>query len=394
MIDRLYVKFQTELGAGNPAMARLLNHYGSIEAVFAATPSQVRSVARSSAAERLFNNDYGRTDEILNMCAENNIKIIHYEHPEYPKRLKNISDFPALLYCKGDLPFMDDQVAVAVVGPRKPDDYGIKAAFSLAARLARGGAVVVSGGAMGVDTEAHAGALWAGGKTVAVLGCGILFPYLMSNAKLREDIANQGALVSEFAPDAGAYKAHFPIRNRIMSGLSLGTVVVQAAAKSGALITARHAAEQGRDVFVVPGRSGEKLFEGSNLLLKDGAKPVLNVVDILEEYVERYPHRLLLDKVYSAELPSITEGFRRFHSAADEKLQTTKETKVKSAPKEISCGLEAQTVYNVLIQGAAGTDEIEEITGLSISRVIVALTELEIGGYIAAAPGGLYKISD
>ena len=395
MIERLYVKFQAELGAGSAHAGKLLRHFGNISAVFAAPPSTIRAIIKSPKADKLLNGDFTRADEIIKRCRENDIKIICFEQKEYPERLRNIPDPPALLYCKGDFPEIDDHIAVAVVGPRKPDDYGIKAAFSLSARLARGGAIVVSGGAMGIDAEAHGGALWAGGQTIAVLGCGILFPYLKSNEELRRRISNQGAVVSEYPPDAGAFSANFPMRNRIMAGLSLGTVVVQAAARSGALITARHASEQGRDVFVVPGRSGEKLFAGSNLLLKDGAKPVLNVMDILEEYAERYPHRLLLDRIYSNEEPPIMKGFLEFHA---EKAQIEKKDSPDSAFKalkaELDCSQEAKRVYEAIASGADSLDLLAEITGLDTPGVIVCLTELEIGGYIMAAPGGRYKIKD
>ncbi len=394
MTDRLYLKLQAELGAGSAAFGRLISHFGSIGAIFAATASQLKSIGRTSKAEKILNGDFKRADELLKTCKENGIAIIHYEHPLYPERLKNIADPPALLYCKGELPRLDDEVAVAVVGPRKPDDYGIKAAFSLSARLARGGVVVVSGGALGIDTEAHAGALWAGGRTVAVLGCGINFPYLQSNAKLREDISNQGAVVSEFPPDAGAFKTHFPMRNRIMAGLTLGTVVVQAAAKSGALITARHAAEQGRDVFVIPGTPGEKLYAGSNLLLKDGAKPVLNVTDILEEYVERYPHRLSLERVFSKDEPSITLGFRQFHQSEAVKPASPDVACTAGPAEEIKCSEDARKVYGAIVSGCDSPDLIADNTDLDTARVIVALTELEIGGYISATAGGRYKISN
>ena len=397
MIERLYVKMQVELGAGSPNVGKLLRYFGNVSAVFAAPHSTIRAIVRSPKAEKLLNGDFRRADEIIKLCRENDIKIICYEQKEYPERLRNISDPPALLYCRGELPEIDDHIAIAVVGPRKPDDYGIKAAFSLSARLARGGAIVVSGGAMGVDTEAHGGALWAGGQTIAVLGCGILFPYLKSNEQLRRRISGQGAVVSEYPPDAGALSSHFPMRNRIMAGLSLGTVVVQAAARSGALITARHALEQGRDVFVVPGRSGEKLFEGSNLLLKDGAKPVLNVMDILEEYAERYPHRLLLDRIYSKDEPPIMKGFLEFHSAEihaeANKAPEAKKT-LKIARTDLECSEEAKKVYEAIVSGADCLDVLAQITGFDTPEVIVSLTELEIGGYIMAAPGGRYKIND
>ena len=396
MLDRLYVKLQCELGPGNRAVGKLMENFSDIRGIFSATPAQLKSVLRSNKAEKILNGDFKRTDEILKLCAEGGIKVIGYEDSAFPERLCQIPDPPALIYCKGNLPEIDDNVAIAIVGPRKPDEYGIKAAFSLSARLARGGVVIISGGALGIDTEAHNGALWAKGKTIAVLGCGMMFPYLQANAPLREEIAECGAIISEFPPDYGAYKANFPMRNRIMSGLGLGTVVVQAGSRSGSLITARHAAEQGRDVFVIPGPIGEKLYAGSNQLLKDGAKPVLNVMDILEEYVETYPHRLLLDRMFSKEEPSISKGFQQYHNAYNPKK---KAEDIETAPKaveitELSCSKEAAAIYEAIKNGADSPDIIAEYSGLETTGVIVGLTELEIGGYITAAPGGRYKISE
>jgi len=396
MNDRLFIKLQVELGAGSPAFGALMRRFGSVEAVFSATPSQLKENVSAAKAARILNGDFAAVDEIIEVCRKNGIDIITYADPRFPERLRNIPDPPALLYCKGELPQMDDQVAIAIVGPRKTDDYGRKAAFSLSARLARAGAVNISGGALGVDTEVHAGSLWSGGKTVAVLGCGLLFSYLKSNAKLRDDIAKQGAVITEFPPYASAFRANFPLRNRIMSGLALGTVVIQASIKSGALITARHAIEQGRDVFVVPGQPGDKLYEGSNLLLKDGAKPVLSAVDILEEYVERYPHRLLLDRLYSNDGPSISQGFKAFHTREEQPVSAKPSQTIpaKAEVKDISASETAKKVYAAVTAGADTLDTLTENTDLTTAELISALTELEICGYISAAVGGRYKITD
>lgn len=393
MSERLFVKLQTELGVGSPAVGALMRRFGKVENIFSAPISELKGIITAAKVSKLLNGDFSKADEIVTLCRKNGIDIITYSDRRFPERLRNIPDPPALLYCKGVLPEMDDEVAIAIVGPRKTDDYGQKAAFSLSTRIARGGAVVVSGGALGVDTEAHGGAMFAGGKTVAVLGCGLLFSYLKSNESLREDISKNGAVISEFPPLASAYRANFPLRNRIMSGISLGTVVIQASAKSGALITARHAAEQGRDVFVVPGKPGDKLYEGSNLLLKDGAKPVLSAVDILEEYVERYPHKLLLNRVYSKEEPSITQGYNAFHNLKEKVnavVETACETSVKTEGLPISES--AKQVLEAIALGADTLDMLNEKVNSDAASLISVLTELEIGGYISAAPGGRYKI--
>lgn len=188
---------------------------------------------------------------------------------------------------------------MAVVGTRSATPYGHKTAFRLSYRLAECGALIVSGGALGIDSEAHRGALQAGGRTIAVLGCSIDYPYLSANAELRKMISEHGALISEYPPGTPPSKVSFPIRNRLISGLALGTVVVEASIKSGSLITADHALNQGKDVFAVPGNIMSSAYAGSNRLLSDGAKPVFSAADILSEYTSQYPHKINMDTAYT-----------------------------------------------------------------------------------------------
>ena len=190
---------------------------------------------------------------------------------DYPVRLRNIFEPPSLLYVKGQLPVIDEEVAVAMVGTRKASPYGVEAAEKIAYGLSRQGAVVISGAAAGVDSASHRGALRAGGKTIAVLGNGLDVVYPAENEWLYRDIAASGALISEYPPGTAAESWHFPVRNRIISGLSLATVVVEAPEKSGALITANTALEQGRDVFAVPGPIDAPMSRGCNRLIADGA---------------------------------------------------------------------------------------------------------------------------
>lgn len=392
MDKRRFVKLQCVFGAGSPAPGKLLRHFGSVAGVFAASVSELKDAVRSNKISQLIDGNYTEADRIIKLCKANRIDIITYEDSRFPERLRNIPDPPAVLYVKGQLPVMDDEVAIAVVGPRKPDTFGVKAAFSLSARLAKAGAVIVSGGALGVDSEAHLGALWASAKTVAVLGCGHLYPYLAENEELRQKIAQNGAVVSEYPPEFPANRTTFPVRNRIMSGLSLGTVVVQAKQRSGSLITARHAAEQGRDVFVIPGSPADKMYTGSNLLLKDGAKPVLTAVDVLEEYVERYPHKLDLNHAFSKEGQDISQGFRILHGINEKQVNNEPEESI--SPEDLKAGgvgENAQLVLAALRNGADSPDLLAEYTKLGSAEIITALTELEIFGYASAVAGGRYR---
>lgn len=209
-------------------------------------------------------------------------KILTILDPNYPPNLKEIFDPPVVLYVRGEIR-EEDKFAVAVVGTRRPTQYGRSVAHKLASELAQRGFTVVSGLARGIDTSAHRGALDGGGRTIAVLGCGIDIAYPQENKELMEEIAEKGAVVSEFAPGVPPQQWHFPIRNRVISGLSLGTVIVQAPEGSGALITADLALEQGREVFAVPGNIEDPRSKGPHQLIKEGAKLVEFVEDIITE---------------------------------------------------------------------------------------------------------------
>lgn len=223
--------------------------------------------------------------DVHNLAAEweqKGIGVVCQDDGAYPARLRKIFDPPAVLYYRGRLP--RDELLIAIVGARKASAYGRNAATMLATGLAEAGAGVVSGAARGIDSVAHSGALDGGGYTVAVLGCGVDVVYPPENGRLLDRIAEQGAIVSEYWPGAPPQAQFFPVRNRIISGLARGVVVVEAAARSGSLITADWALEQGRDVFAVPGSIFAGTSSGANRLLKQGAKPVTTAADILEEY--------------------------------------------------------------------------------------------------------------
>lgn len=217
---------------------------------------------------------------IMELCSKKNINILPIPHEEYPEMLKYIADPPLVLYVYGSIPKAN---AVAIVGSRKASGYGVETAFKIASELALSDIVIVSGMARGIDTAAHSGALDAGGKTVAVLGCGVDIVYPPENRNLMERIIKSGAVISEYPPGISPTTFNFPARNRIISGMSLGTLVVEAGLKSGSLITANFALEQGRDVFSIPGNICNYNSMGTNRLIKDGAKIVLDSDDILNE---------------------------------------------------------------------------------------------------------------
>jgi DNA processing protein len=272
-------------GVGPRIRKTLLEHFGSAQAVLSAAPSDLREVpgigakisrAISAAAREI------DVEAELAMCRERGIAVIIESDDAYPSRLKEIPDPPGVLFVRGAFA-PTDGLAVAIVGTRHATQYGLAQAERLAAGLSRAGYTIVSGLARGIDAAAHRGALKAGGRTLAVLGSGVLNVYPPEHVELAGEISLRGAVMSENPPMSPPLAGAFPQRNRIITGLSLGVIVVEASERSGALISARHAMEQGREVFAVPGRVDNRMSRGCHRLIRDGAKLVESVDDVLEE---------------------------------------------------------------------------------------------------------------
>ena len=367
-----YVWLQLCLGAGNKRIKRILEKFNPLE-IYNLTDSTLSKIKifTQKEKENFKNITLKHACDIIEKCKSNNIKIVTLGDVKYPKPLEEISNPPLVLYYKGELPNFEKIPTVCIVGPRKVSDYGKKASYSLGYRLAKAGFIVVSGGAVGSDTYAHIGALKANGKTVLVMGCGLLFSYLEENRALREHISKVGCLISEYPPDIDATAYTFPVRNRIMSGLSLGTVVIEAGTRSGALITANHAISQDRDVFVIPARPDMIEYKGSNALFRDGAKPLFDASDIFNEYILAFPDKIDIKKAYKKE----------------SKPQKTKNNK-KILNETLSN--QAKIVYNCLDSEKFYPDELN--TGLTSTELLSALTELEMEFIIRALPGGQYEI--
>lgn len=245
----------------------------------------------------LLDKDLSEAEEVIDICVKNNIGILPYDSPNYPSRLRRIERAPILLYYRGKLIDFDDNVEIAAVGTRSYTEYGRREAYRLCRDMAIGGAIIVSGMARGIDGFCHRAALDVRAHTVAVLGCGINKVYPPEHEGLMNEIIASGTVLSEFRPYTDPIGSNFPIRNRIISGLSLGTLVIEADQRSGALITARYALKQGRDIFALPGKVGDANSLGTNELIQKGAKMVQNAEDILGEYEFFYPHRISIDKL-------------------------------------------------------------------------------------------------
>lgn len=336
--------------------------------------------------------------EIIYTCSQNNWQIIDFDDERYPNRLKEIPNPPAVLFADGDLPDIDYSAAIGIVGTRKASEYAVKVTELLSRGIAQSGAVVVSGGAIGVDSAAHRGAIMCGGKTVAVLGCGFGSNYLMGNKALRDSIRQNGALVTEFPPFTGATKFTFPLRNRIISGLSLGILVTEAGVKSGSLITANYAAEQNRDIYSVPCSLLSPQYAGTNKLIDDGAVVVTKPADLLFPYAEQFNIDLSAVKTIDKLMRETSDKSANVKNNADKKLsfenlengRKSRELKEKNM---LALNADAMAVYEVLSDCLQNIDDVTEKCGLSPSAVLGALTTLEIAGLAESASGKRYKLS-
>ena len=271
-------------GVGPRIRQALLERFGSARAVLAAAPDELREVqgVGPKLAQNIADDDKIDVEQEIAVCREHGIRILTQSGDEYPRVLREIHDPPGVLFVKGCLA-AEDALAIGIVGTRHGTQYGLRQAERLAGSLARAGLTVVSGLARGIDAAAHRGALAAGGRTLAVLASGVLNIYPPEHDKLAAEVIAQGALLSESPAYAQPMSGAFPQRNRLISGLSLGVIVVEAPERSGALITARHAMEQGREVFAVPGPVDGRAARGCHRLIRDGAKLVETADDVLEE---------------------------------------------------------------------------------------------------------------
>ena len=388
----------------------LLHHFQDPENVYFADPDSYRQVEGLSeeALDALKDKDLQPAQQILEDCRREKLQILTYQDAAYPNRLKNISDPPLVFYYKGRLPDFDGLPLIGVVGTRSASPYGLTVAKRMGYQIARCGGIVVSGMAYGIDGMAMRGALTGGGAVVGVLGCGADQIYPVSNRSLFADTESYGCIMSEFPPGTPPIARNFPKRNRIISGLSCGVLVVEAPEKSGALITARQAADQGRDVFVVPGNIDVPTFVGSNRLLRDGAIAVSHGWDILSEYEGLFPGKICKDLgqnqlqvsaeelAQSAETPAkVAQKPRKPAKTKAAKPETEKKDVDKAASSPYSdvndilpkLSPEEQTIVSAIGQEERLVDDVIAETGLPVGKVLATLTLLEVKGVVKRLPG-------
>ncbi|MEW6263590.1 MAG: DNA-processing protein DprA [Thermodesulfobacteriota bacterium] len=358
-------------GVGPRRFADLRRRFRNPAAVFRASAQDLAQVPGLSeeTVKALTRFDWGhKVENEIEQAGRLGVHFVTLEDDAYPVRLKEIPTPPPLLWLKGDLQ-ASDQAAVALVGSRSATEYGLQTAVRLAGELAAAGVTVVSGGALGIDTAAHGGALEAGGRTLCVLGCGLDVDYPRANRALFQRITGQGALISEFPLGTIPQAANFPIRNRIISGLSVAVVVVEAAEKSGALITARLALEQNRDVLAVPGRALAAKSAGANSLLKQGARLVESGQDVLDEILPQ------LQGLSTG--PALTRQPR---------LPWEKPP----APEPDDLSPDEKNVWAILAGEPAHVDALGRRLGLPPPKLATLLLEMEIKGLVKQLPGQRY----
>jgi len=382
--------------------ARILARFGTPEAAFFAGEADYDSIPGlpRSVRQALLDKSLEEADHILHRCETLGIRILTIQDTEYPQRLRQLDSAPCVLYVRGRLPLLDEEAAVTIVGARKASPYGVHVAGEFALGLARQGAVVVSGSAVGVDSAALKGALRGGGKVVSVLGNGIDVIYPRENGALYDDVAAVGALVSEYPPGTQPAPDHFPVRNRLLAGLSLGVLVVEGTARSGALITARWALEQDRDVFAIPGPISSELSRGPNRLIRQGeARLVTDVWDILEEYALLYPAKLhprtpLSDPAARQRLSGIQTKPAAWQGpppapepAAPDDHRLVLDLK---ADPEALTDDEAALLRALQGDRACTADDLVEQTGIPARRVLSALTMLQVRQLADQGEGGRF----
>lgn len=398
--DLYWIWMSCGLGAGASCLDLVSYYEWNPQEIYGSSFNEIFSldVITKRQVEKLKSFSLEDAQKILDAVNENGWKIVTPSSEFYPHNLLSLQDLPLVLYVDGDETVLTNELSVSVVGARKASDYGKSVARALSSALSEKGFTIVSGGALGIDSAAHQGALDEKGKTICVLGCGLGTNYLMDNKPLRDEIVRNGALVTEFPPFTPASRRTFPLRNRIISGMTLGTIVVEAGERSGSLITARCALEQGRDVFAVPGDLVSSSFLGTNNLIRNGATPVFSPNDILESYYFRY-HNEFKDKERFADDEIIKRAQKYLTNQEIQKPEIKEQPKAVTVAENVKKDVpdyltdNAKKVYDFIGNEPVHIDEIINKCGLTTEKTLSAITELEIYGLVTQLSGRRYKIN-
>lgn len=384
---------------------RLLKHFSDAEEIYLATPDALMQIEGMTEKyiKELKDKNLKSAEKIIEDCRKAEIGILTYDSEYYPPRLRHISNPPMVLYHKGKMLCWDTRPAIGIVGTRKATPYGLHTAVRFGRQIAACGGLVVSGGAFGIDAMAMQGALAEDRETVAVLGSGLDIVYPKANEPLFEQVAQKGCLLSEYPPQTPPNKWNFPRRNRIISGICNGVLVVEAPERSGALITAEEAKEQGRDVFAVPGNVDMESCRGSNILLQQGAIAALSGWDVVGEYETLYPQTVkrpdkrILDMRDTQEIVAqrvMIPGKTREEKVAADKKSIDKERK---SPYSVSGSLpeltpEEKVVLSVLTREPQPMDEILQQLDIPMGQALSIITKLTLKGVVKQLPGKRFRI--
>lgn len=375
--------------------------FGSPEAVYNADEEDLCEheflCKRKNLREKLLDKDITEAQEKVEICLRHGVHIITPDSEDFPVALRSIPKPPMVLYVRGDVSCLKAELPVAVIGSRTPSKYGEESARKIVADLVKESAVIVSGGALGIDSVAHTSAIEAGGRTLLVMGCGHGDGYLPENSELRKSVFHHGALISEYPPYTQVYQGSFPLRNRIISALSKAVVIIEAAQYSGTFSTAKHAMKQGKRLYVLPGDINSGNFAGSNELITEGATPVFSAEDILSSLEGRKKHKEAsvlktndpFENINEASEFSKKNRTKRVIKNEKKENDTVKDeekgknivSEFKKLPETISKN--AEIVYNLISDGKCTMDEIASFSELLPAKILAALTELELYGIIS-----------
>ncbi len=392
-------------GPANPRKWNLLSHYDSVKSAYDKIISGDLSHVAPQDKEKVTSATLSQAEKLISYCNEKDVKVYSFDDDAYPDRLREIYNPPSVLFVLGDITGLDDTVIISCVGTKTPSDYSVDITYQICHDLAKAGVTVASGFTIGLDSIAHKAAIKAGGKTIAVLPCGVLHDYPKENSKAKQIIAKNGAVISEYFPGERVSTAYFRARNRILSGIGLGTLVTQAGATSGALSTASFALSQGRDIFCIPPHElFNEAYAGVNNLIRDGAISVFEAKDILNEYYSIYAHKLNPEAyVFRRRLAS---GLFSNEDNTDPKLQKSKKTSAKQKPKTEAEPQKPQNrtapedlngtalkIWEYLAEnGAVLQDELCDALEIEITELEMLLTDLELDGHVRSLPGNRFSI--
>lgn len=410
MDNRLYwIWLQQALGQGSPKAAPLLRVFSTPEGIWQADGRQLKEAGLSEKdCQKLADKSMDTAERILHKIVKSGGWVLTPDDALYPDSLRDLYDLPLVLYGLGEWPDWTELPALAMVGKRESTSYSMAMAEYLAAGVASAGITVVSGGAVGVDGASHRGALAVGGRTIVVQGCGLDVAYPRENIRLRKQVLkSHGAVISEFPLGTKGWKGNYPLRNRIISGLCYATCVVQADDKSGALITARHAREQGREVLAVPGPAGMPEYAGNNRLLRQGAALVETAEDILRLYRDRFGKWIPSSPKVKLTPPSFQTDQKpkllRLKVAEEpaEKPAKTPTAKPVATPPEngfVACTVcpdfvseDGKRMFALLEETPRPIDWLADNAGIPAAKAMAVLTELEIAGAARSYPGQQYS---